>query len=88
MADRQLWCRVRVVERGGTEAARYSLEGYGDPDITAVDVVARLGLLAGRLDQTLVLEDLSEAMAQLLDLAGLDVDVEGQTEGRKEPGRV
>ena len=88
MADRQLWCRVRLVEPDGTEVARYSLEGYGDPDVTAVDVVARLGLLAGRQGQTPVLEDLSEAMAQLLDLAGLGVDVEGQTEGRKEPGRV
>jgi len=88
MAERQVWCRVRLMAPGGDEAGRYSLEGFGDPDLTAIDVVARLGLLAGRQDQRLVLEEVSEAMARLLDLAGLSVEVEGQPEGREQPRRV
>ena len=74
MTDRQLWCRVRLVGHGGSEVGRYSLEGYGDPDLTALDVVARLCLLALRLDQTLLLEEVSEPMARLLDLAGVDLE--------------
>ena len=77
MAERQLWCRVRLVDRQGGESGRYSLEGYGDPDLTAVDVVARLGLLAARLEHHLVLEDVCEALAGLLDLAGLHLDEPG-----------
>ena len=88
MAERQLWCRVRLVAPGGGEAGRYSLEGYGDPDLTAVDVVARLGLLAARQGQHLVLEEISEAMARLLDLSGLGVDVEREPEGREQARRV
>jgi hypothetical protein len=88
MAERQVWCRVRLVAPGGDEAGRYSLEGYGDPDLTAVDVVARLGLLAGRQDQSLVLEQVSPGMARLLELAGLGVYVQGQPEGREQPRRV
>jgi hypothetical protein len=88
MAERQVWCRVRLMASGGDEAGCYSLEGYGDPDLTAVDVVARLDLLAGRQDQSLVLEQVSPSMARLLELAGLGVDVQGQTEGREQPRRV
>ena len=88
MTDRQLWCRVRLIGRGGVEAGCYSLEGYGDPDLTAADVVARLCLLAERTDRTFALEDVSEAMVRLLDLAGLGVEVQRKAEGREEPGRV
>lgn len=88
MAERQVWCRVRLVAQDGTEAGRYSLEGHGAPDLTAVDVVARLGLLAGRQNQTLLLEEVSGDMVRLLELAGLGVEVDRQAEGREEPDRV
>ena len=77
MAERRVWCRVRLVDSAGGETGRYSLEGFGEPDLTAVEVVARLGLLAGRQELSLVLEEVSEVMAGLLDLTGLDPDLLG-----------
>jgi hypothetical protein len=88
MAEREIWCRVRLVNQGGTELGRYSFEGYGEPDLTAVDIIARLSLVAGRQEAALVLEEVSDAMSLLLHLAGLSVQVEGQAEGREEPDRI
>lgn len=88
MTDRQLWCRAVLVGRRGEEVGLYTLEGYGGPDLTAVEVVARLDLLAGRQGGRVILADVSAAMARLLELAGLGVEMKGQAEGGKEPGGV
>ncbi|MFI5040631.1 MAG: hypothetical protein ACHQNA_02070 [Acidimicrobiales bacterium] len=92
MAAVQLWCRVTVVGVDGAELARCVLEGAGAPDLSAVDAVARLALAAGRLGGGVVLTELSPDLRALLELAGLRpgvaglrVEVEGQTEFREEP---
>jgi hypothetical protein len=85
MAAVQLWCRVRVVGPHGAEMICWVLEGRGAPDLGAVDDVAHLALLAGRLGAGIVLAEVAPALRALLELAGLDVEMEGQTEGGKEP---
>jgi hypothetical protein len=80
MAGVELWCRVTIVGREGEVLARWVLEGSGAPDIGAVDVCARLALLAGRLGGNMVVAQLSPALRALLELSGLRVEVEGQAE--------
>jgi hypothetical protein len=77
MAAVELWCRVTVVGSDGAKLARCVLEGLGAPDLGAVDDVARLALLAGRLGGGIVLADVSPALRALLELAGLRVEVDG-----------
>jgi len=81
----ELWCRVTVVGPDGAELARSVLAGPGAPDLAAVDDVARLALLAGRLGGGIVLADVSPALRALLELAGLCVEVERQAELGEEP---
>jgi hypothetical protein len=85
MAALERWCRVTVVGGGGAVLAAGVIEGTGAPDLGAVDEVARLALLAARSGATMTIADVSPAMAELLELAGLRVQVEGQAEGREEP---
>jgi hypothetical protein len=85
MADLQRWCRVTVFGTDGTKLASGVVVGPGAPDIGAVDDVARLALHAARLGGRISLAEVSPAMRELLELAGLCVDVEGQTELGKEP---
>ncbi len=91
MAGRERWCRAAVVGPHGDEVACWLLEGPGDPDISTVDAVARLALVATRLGGDLRLTDVSPALAALLELAGLGVGagrrvkVEGQPELGEEP---
>jgi hypothetical protein len=79
------WCRVTVVGPDEAELAAGVLEGPGAPDLGAVDDVARLALVAKRLGGALVLTEVAPALQVLLELAGLPVQVQGKTEGRKEP---
>jgi len=93
----QLWCRVTVVDADGTELGGCVLQGPGRPDLGAVDVVAHLTLLAGRRGGAVVLADVSPALRDLLEMAGLGVGVEGlgveveglglEVEGQAEPGK-
>jgi hypothetical protein len=80
----QRWCRILIVGRDRT-LARFVLEGEGAPGLDAVDVVARWGLLARRLDARLVCRDATPALRELLLLAGLDVEVQRQPERGEEP---
>ena len=90
MVKAKLWCRVTIVGPEGEEIAYCSLEGSGDPNIGAVDDVARLVFLASRLGGETVITDLSAELRALLELTGLRseldglrVEVEGQTELRE-----
>jgi len=74
-----------VVGPDGAELACCLLGGPGAPDLEAVDDVAHLALLAGRLGGGIVLAEVSPALRALLELAGLRVEVEGQAELGKEP---
>jgi hypothetical protein len=80
MVALQRWCRVTVVGPDGTVAATCDLDGPGSPGIDAVDDVARLALLASRLGGGITLGEVSPAMRELLELAGLCVEMEGQAE--------
>ncbi len=51
----------------------------------AVDDVARVVLMAGRLGGAVVLTDVSPVLRALLELAGLGAETEGQPELREEP---
>ncbi len=72
----------------GRELASRVLEGPGAGSLAAVDTVARLTLLARRLGGDVLLEDLSPRMRELLDLAGLCLETQGQAEAGEEPLRV
>jgi hypothetical protein len=50
-----------------------------------VDEVARLALLASRVGGDISLADVSPAMWELLELAGLSVEMEGQAELGEQP---
>jgi hypothetical protein len=85
MGEVELWCRVTVVASDGSELARHVLGGTGRPDLEAVDDIARTVLDARRLGAAVVLVDAARDLVALLDLAGLGVEVEGQTERGEEP---
>jgi hypothetical protein len=71
----------------GTVVASRDLNGPGSPGLAAVDDVARLALLASRLGGDVTLAQVSPAMQELIELAGLCVEMEGQAElGEKPPG--
>jgi hypothetical protein len=77
------WCRVTMVNSEGDPIADGVLEGPSSPDLGAVDDLARLALLAKRLDAHLRLVQVTPQLAELLELAGLPdlcVEVERQPE--------
>jgi hypothetical protein len=88
MSDIQLWCRVVVTGPDGAELVGVRLSGTGEPGLGAVDDVARLALMAGRLGGTVVVAQASPVLRALLDLAGLPVEVEGEAELGEEARRV
>jgi hypothetical protein len=85
MAVAETWCRITILGPDGTELARRVLTGSGAPDLGAVDDVARLALAARRHGCGIILAEVSPAMGELLELAGLGVEVERQAELGKEP---
>jgi hypothetical protein len=80
MATVRPWCRVTLLGVDGTAVAWWVLDGPGAPDLGAVDEVARLKLMVGRVGGSVALTDLSPAFRELLDLAGIRVEVEGKPE--------
>lgn len=85
MAAVQLWCRVTVVGRDGAPLASWVLEGPGAPALETVEDVAISALLARRLGGGILLAQVSPALRELLALAGLPVEVEGETKRGEEP---
>jgi hypothetical protein len=79
-----LWCRVHVMGPDRAALASHRLEGAGLPDLGAVDDVARLALLAGRIGGSIILSDVTPALRSLLDLSGLRIETEWEAEGREE----
>jgi hypothetical protein len=74
------WCRVTMVGAEGEPIADGVLEGPSTPDLGAVEDLARLALLAKRLDAHLELLEVAPELAELLELAGLRVEMERQPE--------
>jgi hypothetical protein len=85
MVRRQCWCRVTVRGARGVVVGGFDLEGEGDPDLGAVDDIARVALQAARLGGGITLRDVCPAMGALLELAALGIEVEGQAELAEEP---
>ena len=85
MAEMRRWCRVNVVGPDGSVMTTYPLDGRGSPDVADVDIVARWALVASRLGCRLRLTEVDPAMGELLELAGLGVEVERQAEVGEEP---
>jgi hypothetical protein len=81
----QPWCRVSLVGPAGGAVLSWLVEGPDPPDLGTVDDLARLALLAGRLGGVIVVTELSPPLRDLLDLAGLGVQVEREPERREEP---
>ena len=66
------WCRLTIVG-----------DGRELPDISVVDHVARLALAARRAGGRLVIDSACAELADLLDLAGLGVEVQWEAERRE-----
>ena len=90
MPDVEEWCRVTLAEPFGAKLASWSLTGPGPPDLSTVDHLARLRLLAARAGLRMVVSDLAPALAELLELAGLgplsDPPSVGQSQSSKRDG--
>lgn len=77
------WARVVVVGPDG-DRRESLLTGNGPPDLAVVEVLALCQLMARRTGGRMWLEEVSPALAGLLDLAGLRREVGGQAEGGKQ----
>jgi hypothetical protein len=84
----ELWCRVRMVDADGATLVDREFAGPSAPDLGVVDDLALLALLAKRLGGGIHLADVSPGLRELLELAGLRVEVEGQPEGGEEAFRI
>jgi hypothetical protein len=88
MGSSRRWCRLTLLDDQGAVVAAGELTGETKPDLGAVDLIARLSLMARRAGATVRLCDACPELVELLELAGLPVEVERQTEGGKEPVRI
>ncbi|MGH9102405.1 MAG: hypothetical protein ACRDYD_05405 [Acidimicrobiales bacterium] len=80
-----LWFRAIAVDGDGSPVRSWVVEAEGLPDLAAVDRLASLMLEAQRAGGRIVVARLAPEMADLLDLAGLSVEVQREAEGGEEP---
>ena|SRR5215472_381845 len=83
MADSAQWARL-VVEASDGSRLTVPLAGDGPPDLAVIEALARFQLMARRAGDRVWLEDVSTALGDLLDLAGLRRQMIGQAEGREQ----
>ena len=88
MGSCRRWCRVTIVGPDGETLATAVLSGPGTADLLAVDAVGRLAVVARRADATARVSEVSPELADLLELAALGVEVEGQAEEGEDPLEV
>jgi hypothetical protein len=88
MATFERWCRVRLIGPHGDPLGSCEVGGPNGPDLRAVDEVARLTLLTARLGGRIELVDVKPALRELIDLAGLGVEMDRQAKGGKQPLRI
>jgi hypothetical protein len=76
-----------LVVLDGSDGAHLELvlQGHDAPDLSVVDALARLQLLARRSGLQLRLEEMCPALVGLLELSGLCGEVAGQSERAEEP---
>jgi hypothetical protein len=75
------WARVTFIGPGRAEVAAWVIGGPGLPDMAVVNLLARWQLWARRRGGRLVVGEMSDELAQLLELAGLLREMGGQAEG-------
>ena len=85
MARFERWCRIRLIGPDGDPLGCYPFGGPSSPDLRTVDEVARLELLTARLGGRIELIDVAPALRELVDLAGLAVEMEREAKGREQP---
>jgi hypothetical protein len=83
-----LWCHMTAVDGKGSPAATLVMQGTGAPGLSALDTLARWILEADRAQRQIAIVHLAPEMVDLLELAGLRVEVERKAEGGKESFRV
>ena len=71
------WCRVTTVGPDGVAVASGLLEGPVAPDMSVVDDLARMALMAKRLGGSILLTEVCADLRALLELAGLGLEIEG-----------
>jgi ABC-type transporter Mla MlaB component len=76
MASVRPWCRATIVGPFGDELGCWVLSGRGRPDLAVVDAIAHLALIAKRVGNVLVLEDVSRELRALVELAGLNIEMQ------------
>jgi hypothetical protein len=84
VVEPDVWCRITVIGPDGEELEEWTLSGPGRPDLAVVDLLARVRLLCGRDGRAVVVGELSAALVELLELAGLRGEVGGQVVGQPE----
>ena len=77
MGDDRRWCRFSLLDDQGSVVACGVLASAVSPDIDAVNAIARLALMARRTGTTFHLADACPELLELIELAGLPVEVEG-----------
>jgi hypothetical protein len=88
MASTQVWCQVTVRGADGSVLCAWTMRGSGEPDLAAVDLLARLYLASSRRGGSVALSDVVVPLDELLELAGLSRlrgKVGGQAEGGEQP---
>ncbi len=88
MEPNRLWCRMVVLGPDGRARRTEVIGGDGRPDLETVDAIAHLALAAARAGGRLVLQEVEPELDDLLRLAGLPVEVQGQPERGEEPLRI
>lgn len=78
-----MWARATAVREDGSVTGITVVAGAGIPDMSVVDQLARWLLAVRRAGGRAVIDELVPELAELLDLAGLGVEVQGQPEGRE-----
>jgi hypothetical protein len=66
---------VALVDAGGAVMARWAMAGESNPNIEAVDLIARWVVIARRARAQVRIENACPEMEELLELAGLPVQV-------------
>ena len=76
MADCRQWCRVTLVDDEGRVVADWALAGESDPKLEAVDLIARWAVIARRAGASVRIGDACPELCELIELAGLPVEME------------
>ena len=84
MAAARLRCLIDIVGPDGTVWATRVLTGTGEPDLGDVEELALLKLSASRIGARIVLDAVCAHLFELLELAGLSIEVRGKAEHRED----